>query len=430
MEIPLPFNSFSFKKEKYWSPESYFSREKNKDVYNEERVLRDLEEILTTSFNYRMVADVDVAVFLSGGIDSSLVAALLQKNSQKKIKTFTIGFTEKKYDEAPYAKKIAEYLGTDHKEYYVSLDDLKKAFDNYAEIFDEPFGDSSGLPTYLLAKLACQEVKVALSGDGGDELFLGYSKYYAVKNVIKSSRIGKNIKRKLINVLGPRNLSNFYNVFGKILPLPKHTNLREKISKLSNLLEGKDLSEMFDFASSYWQKEEMYTLLGYSGRTNIFNQNYDLDIREQMQIWDIKNYLTGDILVKTDRTTMAHGLEAREPFLDHNILDYLGRLPMELRYKDGSKYWLKKILAKYLPKELFDRPKTGFQAPIFEIFKDSQEHLFKEYLNEDFIKKQGIFNYNYIESLKDKCQSGKYFNPDKLWLLVAFQMWYKKWLKE
>lgn len=430
MEIPLPFNSFSFKKEKYWSSESCFSKEKIKNTLDEEKVLKDLENVLSASFNCRMVADVDVGIFLSGGIDSSLVAALLQKDSQKKIKTFTIGFSDKKYDEAPYARKIAEYLGTEHKEYYVSIDDLKQAFDDYAGIFDEPFGDSSGLLTYILSRLTRQEVKVVLSGDGGDELFLGYDKYRAIESVMKSSGVSRDIKIKIIDTLGPKKLSSLYAVFSRFLPLSKHTNIREKISKLSNLLKGKNLSEMFDFASSYWQKEEIYNLLGYSGRTNIFNQNYNLDAREQMQIWDIKNYLVSDILVKTDRTTMAHGLEAREPFLDYNILDYLGKLPIEIRYKGESKYWLKKILSKYVPKDLWDRPKAGFQAPIFEIFKDCWPELSEKYLSEEFVKKQGIFNYNYIKQLKDRWESGKYVNPDKLWLLVAFQMWYKRWLKK
>ena len=421
MEIPMPFNSFNFKKEKYWSPDSHFinSNEKTQE-YNDERVIKELEDVLLESFNYRMVADVDVGVFLSGGIDSSLVAALLQKNSSQKIKTFTIGFQDKKYDEAPQARKIADYLGTEHKEYYVSTDDLKEVFENYAEIFDEPFGDSSGLPTYLLAQLARQEVKVALSGDGGDELFFGYSKYQAIEKIINSPAFIKNIGSKMIDFLGPKNAANFYNVFSKILPLPKYMNLREKISKLSNLLKGRDLAE----------KEEIYQLLGYSGRTNIFHQNYDLDFKEQIQIWDIKNYLAGDILVKTDRATMAHGLEAREPFLDYNILNYLGSLPRVIRYKGTQKYWLKKILAKYLPKDLLERPKTGFQTPVFEIFQNSWSKLSDKYLSEDFIKKQGIFNYNYIKDLKKKQEVGKYFNPDKLWLLVAFQMWYEKWSRK
>ena len=155
-----------------------------------------------------------------------------------------------------------------------------------------------------------------------------------------------------------------------------------------------------------------------------------MDFKEQIQIWDIKNYLAGDILVKTDRATMAHGLEAREPFLDYNILNYLGSLPRVIRYKGTQKYWLKKILAKYLPKDLLERPKTGFQTPVFEIFQNSWSKLSDKYLSEDFIKKQGIFNYNYIKDLKKKQEVGKYFNPDKLWLLVAFQMWYEKWSRK
>ncbi|MDD4860419.1 MAG: asparagine synthase (glutamine-hydrolyzing), partial [Dehalococcoidales bacterium] len=255
MEIPLPFNSFNFKKEKYWSPEHYFNKTPiNADLYadscrhNDEKIINDLEKVLKESFQYRMVADVDVGVFLSGGIDSSLVAAILQKNSSKKIKTFTIGFQDEKYNEAPTAREIADYLGTEHQEYYVSTEDLKKAFDNYANIFDEPFGDSSGLPTYLLAKLARQNVKVALSGDGGDELFSGYSKYYAIEKIIKLPIFLRTLMKKIIKIFGPQNITNLYNISCKILPLPRYSNLREKISKLYNLLDGRDLAEMFDLA--------------------------------------------------------------------------------------------------------------------------------------------------------------------------------------
>ena len=432
MEIPLPFNSFNFKKEKYWSLEHYFNKEKtgfNLREYNDEKIINDLEKVLKESFQYRMVADVDVGVFLSGGVDSSLVAAILQKNSLKKIKTFTIGFQDEKYNEAPAAKKIAEFLGTEHHEYYLSSDDLRGAFEQYAEIFDEPFGDSSGLPTYLLAQKAREEVKVALSGDGGDELFFGYDKYQAINKIINFPSIINDFNRKALNILGPKAASNIYNIFSEILPLPKYSNLREKLSKLSNLLKGKNLSEMFDLASSYWQNEEIYNLLGNSGRTNVFHQNYDLDFKEQMQVWDIKNYLAGDILVKTDRATMAQGLEAREPYLDYHILEYFSKIPNNLRYKkNNSKYWLKQVLYKYLPEKLVGHQKFGFQAPIAEIFNNSWGDLSEKYLNEDFIKKQGIFNYQFIETLKKKRDMGQYINPDKLWILVAFQMWYEKWM--
>lgn len=430
MEIPLPFNSFNFKKEKYWSPDSYFINPNEKtQEYSDEKIINDLEKILKESFQYRMVADVDVGVFLSGGIDSSLIAAILQKSSSKKIKTFTIGFQDEKYNEAPVARKIAEFLGTEHHEYYLSSDDLHEAFEQYAEIFDEPFGDSSGLPTYLLAKKAREEVKVALSGDGGDELFFGYDKYQAIGKIINSPVFVNNFGRKAIDALGPGAVSKIYNIFSKILPLPKYSNLREKLSKLSNLLKGKNFSEMFDLASSYWQNEEIYNLLGNSGRTNIFHQNYDLDFKEQMQIWDIKNYLSGDILVKTDRATMAQGLEAREPYLDYHILEYFSKIPNNLRHKkNNSKYWLKQVLYKYLPEKLVGHQKFGFQAPVSEIFKNSWKELSEKYLNQEFVKKQGLFNYGFIQKLKEEQEKGHYLNPDKLWILVAFQMWYKRWM--
>jgi len=439
LEVDLSGSKLNLKIAKYWQPEGYFKVPKTK--ISEKEVLADLEKLLRESFRYRMVADVDVGMFLSGGTDSSLVAAMLQKNSSQKLKTFTIGFEEKSYDEAPYARKVAEILGTDHHEYYLSIKDLESAFEKYAEIFDEPFGDSSGLPTYLLAKFARENVKVALSGDGGDELFWGYSKYRALEKFGSRSATLKEFVRRVLIFLGPEKIAKIYSIISKFLPLPKHSNLREKISKLTHLLKGQTLSEIFQLASSYWLPNEIQEIIIHQSFESNLNEFYpliqgtrgggvypchNLDPREQMQVWDIKNYLCDDILVKTDRATMAVGLEAREPYLDQKILEYIAQLPPEIKFKE-PKYLLKQVLYKYLPKKLFDRPKTGFRPPIYELFKNNFQKYVGDYLSPAKIKKQGIFNAEHIEGLINKYQTGKYINPDKIWLLVAFQMWFEKW---
>lgn len=426
LEIDQKFN---FKKTKYWQPESYFKKEKIEKT--EEEILERLENLFQESFQYRMVSDVEVGIFLSGGTDSSLVTAILQKNSAKKLKTFTIGFPESSYDEAPYAKKIAKILGTDHYEYYLNSKELENVFQKYLEIFDEPFGDSSGLPTYLLAKFAREKVKVVLSGDGGDELFLGYDKYQAVDKIRKLPTFIRFFGRKFLEKLGPAKTEKLYSAISKISPLPKYTNLREKISKLSNLLKGKEFPELFQLAGSYWLKEELADLFDErisDADLNKFYQTENLDFREQMQVWDIKNYLVDDILVKTDRTTMSVSLEAREPYLDQKILEYLSQVPPEIKFKK-PKYLLKKVLAGYLPEELFQRPKTGFLPPMYEWLKKDWQSYLREYLAESKIKSQGIFKIEFIKKIINQYNQGKYLNPDKIWLLIAFQMWAEKWLK-
>lgn len=421
----------NIKKQKYWQPENYFKTEKI--IKSEKEILGELEEILKKSFQCRMIADVEVGVFLSGGIDSSLVAAILQNNSSKKIKTFTIGFEEKSYNEAPFAKKIADYLKTDHYEYYVSANDMKNSLLDYADIFDEPFGDSSALLTYLLAKFARKDAKVTLSGDGGDELFFGYDKYNALRKIKNIPRPIKKVMRSVINFLGPDKLANIHTGLAKILPLPKYSNLREKLSKLDNLLSGKDLAENFLLSGSYWIKEEIKDLL--TGRPlnneskNIFQYN-NVDFREQMQIWDIKNYLVNDILFKTDMATMAASLEAREPYLDQDILEYIAKISPDIKFNKNPKYFLKKILSKYLPSDLIDRPKAGFRLPIYECLKKDWKDMVYYYLDPDKIEKQGIFDKNFIESLLEKYyHRDQYINPDKLWLILNFQLWHEKWMK-
>lgn len=418
----------NFEKKKYWNAEGmWLEHSINQGAsINENDLLNELEKTLLESFQYRMVADVDVGLFLSGGIDSSLVGALLQKNSGQKLKTFTIGFDDAKFDEAPYARKVAESIGSDHHEFYLSTQDLEDSLGKYVEIFDEPFGDSSALPTYLLSQKTKQYVKVALSGDGGDELFFGYSKYLAILNVLKNPKMLNLWISKLIKILGPEMTSKLYS----LMPgLSKQSNLTGKLYKLSNLLSGKNLSESFGLASSYWQRREINELFVGGGMWNVeedYIRNEKLNDRAQMQLWDIENYLCDDILVKTDRATMANGLEAREPYLDEKILQFFASVPNAIKYQE-PKYLLKQVLYKHLPKELFNRPKTGFQPPIHQILNKNWQKYYQEFLSNDIIKKQGIFNVKAVSGLVAKYEAGRYVNPEKLWLLVAFQMWYKKW---
>lgn len=411
-------------KKKYWQPENYFKKENI--AKPEKEILDDLENILKRSFDYRMVADVGVGVFLSGGIDSSLVAAILSNNqSGKKLKTFSIGFDDPAFNEAGYAKEVAKNLGTEHHEHYISSKDIVDIIPKYADIFDEPFGDSSGLPTYLLSKFTRDSgVKVALSGDGGDELFYGYSKYEAINKINKLPNSLRWIAQKSLNMAGSSSAAKF---------LSGHTNSRGKLDKLINALGGKNLENIFQLAGSYWSREEIRSMLknGYNLDNNVeyyaMSDNL-VDSREQMQVWDIENYLTDNILVKTDRATMAAGLEAREPYLDQDILEYIANVSCDVKFKE-PKYLLRQILFKYLPKELFNRPKTGFQPPLGEWLRGDLREYIDYYLNANKLKNDDILNSAFVGKMIDKYYQGKYVNPEKLWLLLNFQIWREKWIK-
>lgn len=417
-------SDFNIEKNKYWTSGQYFTGGYLK--LTEPEVVEQLEEKLKKSFYYRMVADVDVGIFLSGGIDSSLVTAILQKNSERKIKTFSLGFQDKKFDEAIFAKKIAEKIGTDHYELYVSAKDVSNSIEDYIKLFSEPFGDSSGLPTYLLSKFVKQHVKVVLSGDGGDELFGGYTKYEIVSEVNKMNKIKKDFLKIIFRWLSPDKIAKIYN----LLPIKKYSNLREKMAKFSNLIFAENLFDQFRLAGTYWTEKELDNLLTKQGSNNL-SQYFKFDdksfVEDQMQLCDINLYLPDDIMVKTDRSTMAVGLEGREPFLDHNVLEFISKINPNIKNKEyGSKYLLKQILFKYLDKDLFNRPKTGFRPPLKNWLQNELSEKIDYYLSQEKIKKQGFFNHVFVKKMIDDFRSDKkYVNPDKLWFLLVFQMWYE-----
>ena len=421
----------TIRKEAYWKVEDFFiegQKEREKWLKrSEEELAEELESLLTESFKLRLVSDVPVGMFLSGGIDSTTVSALLSKEGIK-LKTFTIGFYEKEYNEAPFAKKVAEYLGTDHTELYCTPKEAFEIIPKLPEIYDEPFGDSSAIPTYLVSKLARSQVKVSLSADGGDEQFCGYTRYWIIVDRInKLSRLPfKGVISKTLNLINPEIALKLYNTFKPILP--KYTNFRDKYLKLRNVLKANNLLEQYDLAVSYFLEEDLQKL-GLKPYKETFLSLNSLDPYASLMLLDLKTYLVDDILVKVDRATMSVSLEGREPFLDHKIVEWTSKLPSEFKYKDGkSKYLLRKILYKYIPPELIDRPKQGFGAPIYEWFKRDLKELYLEYLNEERIRKGGIFNPSEVKRLLDDYLQDRGVNHNKLWLLFVFEQWREKWL--
>ncbi len=371
-----------------------------------------------------MVADVPVGIFLSGGYDSSAVTAILQKDRTEKLKTFSIGFYEEKYNEAHHAKKVAEYLGTDHTEYYCTQKDAQELLPLMPEIWDEPFGDSSNIPTTLVSRLAKKFVTVSLSADGGDEIFGGYDKYTQTLKYQKMFSKVPSIFGDIMELVDPKYL----------IGLNKTYNFVNRYEKLKTLIKAKDEIEMMNGVVYYFIPSEVNSLLG---RAIDIKTSFDDKIRlnshndavDKMMAIDYKTYQLDDILVKVDRATMSVSLEGREPLLDHRIIEFVSQLPSSYKIKDGNKkYILKSIVHDYIPKELMDRPKMGFSIPLNEWFGDELKKYVLEYLDSKKIAKTGVLNVEEVEKLKKQWLENSNFSANKIWLVLTFMMWYERWM--
>jgi len=425
--LELKIENLKFRIEKYWDVNDFY--EKEKIDKSESEVLDDLENILDDAIDLRMVSDVPVGIFLSGGYDSSLVTSILAKQQGKKINTFTIGFNDKKYNEAEHAKSIASYLGTNHSEYYMQDNDMLDLVEKLPFYYDEPFGDSSALPTMIVSKMAREKVTVALSADGGDEAFCGYSKYFFLNkfNNIFSSKMKKQILKTSLNMISEDMAANINNVMPSSF---KQTNIKDKYNKFKRAMNSDSLEEMFQNASSYVDKNDVDNMLSIKANKslyNLFENRSDLSFLNYMMSVDYKAFMNADVLTKVDRATMSVSLEGREPLLDHRIIEYLARVPEELKYKNKQgKYLLRQILYKYLPKEMVDKPKSGFQIPLEEWLKGDLRYLVEKYLDEKRLDDE-IFNIEEIMELKTKLLLGKYVNINQIWLVIMFEMWKEKW---
>ncbi len=386
---------------------------------SEKEAMEELHRLFIEGFSYRMVSDAPVGVFLSGGADSSLVAAILQKHYGE-VRTFTIGFNEKRYDESGYAEAVAKHIGSDHTTKILKLEEAKEILKDFCSIYDEPFGDSSGIPTYLVSRVAKEAgVKVVLSADGGDELFCGYERYWW------SYGLGSKIKKVPgeLRYFGA-GLLEFLDPILIRLPIK---NMEHKLAFLKNILKKESWQELYETFLSNYRGSEFKKLLGISAAfvpDRYFTMGEQIHPMQGMMAWDFKYYLPDDILVKVDRATMALSIEGREPMLDHKIIEYAAKLPFELKYKKGeSKYIVKKVLEAYLPKELIYRKKMGFGIPIFEWFRGDLGSLFDEYFEND-----EILNMEYVRTLLKDFRSGKYVNVNKLWFVLVYKMWQRRYL--
>lgn len=396
----------------YWNAAEYYQKPKLKIGLNE--AMQQTEELLRSACKYRMVADVPVGVFLSGGYDSTLVTALLQKDQTQKIKTFTIGVEDKDLNEAIYAKEIATRLGTDHTEMYCTEHEMFDLIEKLSFNYDEPFGDSSAIPTMLVSQLASKHVTVALSADGGDEVFGGYNRYDYLPKLKKVQKLSKIPLP--YNFLVDKFMGNSYEAerYKKLLKNPSAYQLAEVLN--TAFLET-DLLKLF--------KSDVVL-----NTDNQFQNKLIKSDLSKMMYYDYVTYLPDDILTKVDRASMSFSLEGREPLLDHRVLEWAATLPDEYKYNNGQKkYILKKIVHQYVPEEIMNRPKMGFAIPMLGWLKTSLHDKLDYYLSSLFIEEQNIFNFDEIIKLKSDILSGKDRHYQKLWYFLVFQLWYERWMK-
>lgn len=398
------------KQHKYWDIIDFYLKPKLK--LDDQEALKEIERLMINGFNYRMISDVPVGLFLSGGIDSSLVTAILQSTNTNKLKTFTIGFNDARYDEAPFARKIAEHLGTDHHELYCSNSDIQDIMDILPEIIDEPFADSSIIPTLLVSKFTRQHVTVALSADGGDEVFGGYQSFIDAYNITEQAKkIGSFPAKIATNLLEsfPFTLLKSYS--------SKYFKLIELTSQPESYLRNYQLFNKHTFNK---EMDKLYGLAPVDLYNDMSHSKFDTPY-DAMLSWTYKMFLNNDVLQKVDKAGMACRLEGREPFLDVNLVEFVAQLPINLKIRGNQLKWAsKEILFKYIPKNFYHGEKMGFTIPSSQLVDYVEERFDYSLLN--LLVNKNIF--------KKEIANKKYLNQNWRikWLVFIFLTWHNKWM--
>lgn len=404
---------------------------RDKFLLSEEEIVLQLESLLMDAVKIRMESDVPLGAFLSGGIDSSMVAALMQAQSSQKIRTFSIGFYEYDYNEAHHAKAVGSHIGTDHTELYVTPAHALEVIPRIPEYYDEPFSDSSQIPTYLISEMTKRYVTVALSGDGGDEVFAGYSRYLWGQTLWTSlNRIPYFLRQglaKSIYFIKPAFWDRLFSIF------PENRRIRTagiKMKKIADTLIVKDPVQMYKRMVSVWPDPESILAICRTPKITRMDEACSadfLDITEHMQLIDMITYLPDDILTKVDRASMAVSLEVRAPLLDYRLAEFSWRLPVRYKiFKQTGKWLLRKILYKYVPRKLLERPKMGFGVPIDSWLKDPLQDWVENLIDERRLKKEGFFNPAPIRKAWIEHISGKQNRSSQLWNILMFQAWLEK----
>lgn len=401
-------------------------------VGSEQEAVEQLDGLLKDAVRMRMVADVPLGAFLSGGIDSSLVVALMQAQSSQAVKTFTIGFYEDAYNEAQFAKQVAQHLGTDHTELYVSPEEALSVIPKLPTLYDEPFSDVSQIPTFLVSGLARKHVKVALSGDGGDELFAGYYRYFLCQSIWQ--QIGwmppmlRYAVANILSSISPKTWSRGFANLNTLLPTKlKSENIGDKLHKLAEIIAVSNAEAMYARLSSYWKHPEAI-VIGSSEPTTAFNDcRYWARLNnfaKHMMYVDAVTYLPDDILVKVDRASMGISLEGRIPLLDQRVVEFAWKIPLSMKMQGSQGKWLlRQVLYRYVPKNLIDRPKMGFGVPIDKWLRSPLRDWAEALLDETRLKSEGFLNPQPIRQKWKEHVTGIRNWQYYLWDVLMFQAW-------
>ncbi len=382
---------------------------------SEGEYLEELKALLASSIRYRMISDVPLGAFLSGGIDSSLVAALMRKEAAGPVKTFSIGFTERGYDESPHARAVARHLGTIHHEKICTAHDALSLIRKIPDHYDEPFADSSAIPTMLVSSFTREHVTVSLSGDGGDELFCGYPRYDWVRQGIRAHRLPALLRKPLAALLSR---------------VPAH-----RVRKAAASLREADLARFYFHAVGIFGHDLLPGLLprvaddSGLGYYTTFRDPRLLNPLDRAMATDIRTYLVDDILTKVDRASMASSLEARVPLLDHRIVEFAARLPISMKVRGGStKYLLRRALHELVPKALVERPKMGFGIPVDRWLREELRPVVEEYLAPERVRREGFLKPEGVSRVVAEHLSGARNNMYRLWALLMFSLWRERYL--
>jgi asparagine synthase (glutamine-hydrolysing) len=416
--------------EVYWSAAEAAERgaaNRFRGTFND--ALGELDTLLRDAVGLRMIADVPLGVFLSGGIDSSIVTAYMQLQSAAPVKTFSIGFEDDAYDEAVHAKKVARHLGTHHEEFYVTSKEALDVVPNLPAIYDEPFADSSQIPTYLVSAMARREVTVCLSGDGGDELFGGYHRYFlgqrARKKISAVPRLLRRPASRAMRAIPENAWDRAFKLLEPVTPRSMRQNRPgERLHKLARILTTTDEDAMYFELVSHWPG---LVIGAEEPELALFDRTRwprPLDAIERMMYFDQISYLRDDILVKVDRASMAVSLEAREPLLDHRLVEFAWTLPLSMKVKKGAGKWLlRELLYRHVPRELIDRPKMGFGAPIGEWLRGPLRAWAESLLDERRLRQEGFLDQPRVTEMWRAHLAGKGNWQQYLWTVLMFQAW-------
>lgn len=420
---------------KYWSLESVVNEtSNNRSKLEPKQAVDELESKLSLAVKQQMAADVPLGAFLSGGIDSSTIVALMQAQTNTPVKTFTIGFADTNYNEAEQAKAVAAHLGTQHTELYLTPEQTQNIIPDLGTFYDEPFADSSQIPTYIVAKLTREHVTVSLSGDGGDELFAGYNRYTWVPAIWQ--RISylpqplRNVVGKILTGLPTTAWDKVFAMLGPVLPGKlKQRNPGDKIHKLARILDSSSASAIYHKLISHWYEHE--SLVPGARDSSLLLKDLTTQINRQpliesMMYMDSQRYLPDDILVKVDRAAMAVSLETRIPFLDHRVVEFAWGLPLDLKIRNGESKWiLRELLSRHVPRDLFERPKMGFGVPIDQWLRGPLKEWAQDLLSNSMLNKHNLLDSKLIHKKWQEHLSGARNWQHHIWDVLMFQAWYE-----